>query len=126
MKKTFIYLMICSFINFFGCYYQEQIIPTDYRFDEAVSLEITTRDTAYNVSGNDYFLESDTLMMTDITRVDRNNYRTSYIKVPTESMRKVKITKLDASNTILLTAGVLLGIGIFVALDVWFSAVASR
>ena len=49
MKKIIIYLIIASFLNLVGCYYQQQMNPEEYNFDEKLDLQVTTKDTTYSL-----------------------------------------------------------------------------
>jgi len=64
MKKLIIWLTIFSVMNLIGCYYQEQMNPGDYKFDENEALKLTTKDSVYNLMSENYYFENDTLFTT--------------------------------------------------------------
>jgi len=45
MKKFIITVTVLSFMNLIGCYYQEQMVPSDFNFNDAEDVQITTEDT---------------------------------------------------------------------------------
>lgn len=82
MKKIIIGLTIFSFLNMIGCYYQEQMNPNDYIFDENNKVTITTKDTTYSVKGEDYYYQNDTLVFTVKTKLDQQSIFKTIENIP--------------------------------------------
>jgi len=110
MKKLIIYITILSVMNIIGCYYQEQMNPSDYTFDENSSIEITTIDTVYNFNGDDYHLENDTLFGKLSIKLDERKTLKTNVEIPVVDMVIVELERSDAIGSVLLTLGVLVGI----------------
>ena len=109
MKKIFIYLLILSVMNLVGCYYQEQIKPNDYKFDENSKVKITTKDTIYNLSGKDYYFENDTLFAAVSKKIDNQTTLKTNVEIPIENIEIVEVERNDALATVLTTLAVLVG-----------------
>ncbi len=107
MKKLIIYITILSVMNFIGCYYQEQMNPSDYTFDENSSIEITTIDTVYNFTGDDYHLGNDTLICRVSKNIDKKRTLIYNVEIPLEDMEEVEVKRTDVLLTILLSVGIL-------------------
>lgn len=112
MKKLFGTVMILSLLNLIGCYYQEQMNPSDYKFDENHSIQVNTRDTVYHFNGNNYLLKNDTLFAKAKNRIGRRTQLTNVI-IPIEEVETVEVDRIDAAKTTLLVIGV---VGIIVAI----------
>ena len=107
MKKTLIWILLLSFINLTGCYYTEQLVLSTYKFDEEENLTILTKDTTYSLKRNYYLLENDTLFCTVSSfNPERTIERLKDVKIPVEEMQTVEVERMDALNTILLSAGI--------------------
>ena len=107
MKKILIWILLLSFINLTGCYYTEQLVPSTYKFDEEENLTIITKDTTYSLKRNYYLLENDTLFCTlSSFNPERTVERLKDVKIPVEEMQIVEVERMDALNTILLSAGI--------------------
>ena len=109
MKKIIISLTIVSFLNLIGCYYQEQMNPGEYTFNENSTMKITTKDTVYNFKGNDYSLVNDTLIAKVSKKLDRTTSVISNIAIPVEDIEEVEIERTDALATTGLVIGITLG-----------------
>jgi len=118
MKRIVNYLTIFSMLNFVGCYYQQQMIPEEYNFDENFDLLVTTKDSSYSLSANDYYYNENTLFVTLSKFKYENGYWLRYkfiTKIPVKNIEKVEIEKTDATATIWIVAGiVLIVVGIIV------------
>ena len=110
MKKLIIVVTILSFMNLIGCYYQEQMNPKDYSFDESNDIKITTRDTVYNFKGNDYSLVSDTLIGIMPKILDERTTLKINIGIPVENIESVEVDRTDVLATVLITFGVVVGV----------------
>ena len=110
MKKLIIVVTILSFLNLIGCYYQEQMNPKDYSFDESNDIKITTRDTVYNFKGNHYSLVSDTLIGIMPKILDERTTLNINIGIPVEDMEEVEVDRSDALLTTLTTIGAVVGV----------------
>ena len=117
MRKLIIWLTIFSVMNLIGCHYQEQMNPSDYTFDENNTVKITTKDTVYTFSGNDYYLVNDTLIAEVTKKLDKNTslksnvyyVKTFYFEIPVEDIEEVEIERTDALATTFTVLGVTIG-----------------
>ena len=117
MKKLIIWLTLFSVMNLIGCHYQEQMNPGDYTFDENNTVKITTKDTVYTFSGNDYYLVNDTLIAEVTKKLDKNTslksnvyyVKTFYFEIPVEDIEEVEIERTDALATTFTVLGVTIG-----------------
>jgi hypothetical protein len=106
MKKLLIVVTILSFLNLVGCYYQEQMNPGDYKFDENSTMKITTKDTVYNFSGNDCSLVNDTLIAEVSKKLDRTTSLKFNIAIPVEDIEEVEIERTNILVTVLIGIGI--------------------
>ena len=114
-KKIIIYLTIASLLNLVGCYYQQQMNPSEYNFDENLDLQVTTKDTTYSLNANDYYYDKDTLFVTTSKFIYKNNYRVRVTdkviaKIPAEEIEMIQVEETDGVGTLLVIAGVLVTI----------------
>ena len=110
-KKIMIYLTIASLLNLVGCYYQQQMSPEEYTFDENLNLEVTTKDTTYSLNANDYYYDKDTLFVTTSKFIYKNNYRVRVTdkviaKIPGEEIEMIQVEESDSVGSILVITGV--------------------
>ena len=120
-KKIIIYLTIASLLNLVGCYYQQQMNPSEYSFDENLSLHITTKDTVFTLSPDDYYYDKDTLFVTTSKFIYKNNYRMQVRdkiidKIPTKDIEKLQIEKTDVAGTALVILGTIVFIIVFIGI----------
>ena len=120
-KKIIIYLTIFSMLNLVGCYYQQQMNPSEYSFDENLSLHITTKDTVFTLSPDDYYYDKDTLFVTTSKFIYKNNYRMQVRdkiidKIPTKDIVKLQIEKTDVAGTALVILGTIVFIIVFIGI----------
>jgi hypothetical protein len=107
MKKIIVYLTIFSLLNLAGCYYQEQMNPGDYNFDENSKLSITTRDSVYNFIGDDYCLKNDTVHGIQSLKIDKRTTYRMKVAIPVEEIATVEVERTDALATTLLFISIL-------------------
>ena len=110
-KKIITYLTIFSLLNLVGCYYQQQMNPSEYSFDENLSLHITTKDTVFTLSPDDYYYDKDTLFVTTSKFIYKNNYRVRVTdkviaKIPGEEIEMIQVEESDSVGSILVITGV--------------------
>ncbi|GIK59775.1 MAG: hypothetical protein HND39_03225 [Ignavibacteriota bacterium] len=110
MKKIIEITLIISMVNLLGCYYQEQMTPVAYDFDEHSDIQVSTSDTTYKLMGDDYHFANDTLFATLSTKIDRQTTLKTNIKIPEENIKSNEIERTDTGMTILLTTGILIGV----------------
>jgi len=110
MKKIIVYLIIFSLLNLAGCYYHEQMNPSNYKFDENSKLTITTRDSVYNFIGDDYHFKNDTVHGIQSLKIDKRTTYRLKVEIPVEEITTVEVERTDAIASILATLGVLVGI----------------
>jgi hypothetical protein len=106
LKKILVLLIILSFSNFVGCYYNEQMNPICYGFDEKINLTVTTTDTLYKLNENNYYLNKDTLFSTTgYSQIDRSTNHSQTLKIPVTQIEKVEVNRVDVLNTTLIVVG---------------------
>jgi len=105
MKKIKIYLTIFSLLNLVGCYYQQQMNPEEYNFDENLDLQVTTKDTVYNILGDDYFYANDTLFAKVTIQLDKRTSAKLKVNIPVETIETVEVEKTDVVATVFTTLG---------------------
>lgn len=110
MKKIIISLTLISFLNLVGCYYQEQMNPTEYKYDEKEELWLTTKDTTYVLGKNDYQYQNDTLFATLSKKLDRETTLKTNIEIPIEDVESVEVERTDVIATIGLTVVIILAV----------------
>ena len=110
MKKFIITITIISFVNLIGCYYQEQMNPGTYNFDEEDELHLTTKDTIYNVGGNDYYLGNDTLFATFSKKLDRETTLKTVVEIPIENIESMEVERSDTGLSIIVGLGAVVGL----------------
>ena len=110
MKKLIITITILSLLNMIGCYYQEQMTPSNYNFDENEELMITTKDAVYNLNSNEYYFENDTLFFTVKTKIDKQSTLKTIEKISVEEMESVEVEKTNTLLTILSGFGIVIGV----------------
>ena len=116
VKKFFVYFLIFSFLNLVGCYYQEQMNPSDYKFDENNKIEITTKDTSYIFNSKDYYLRNDTLIGQQ-SRLIKDRAKEFYdISIPVEDINSVEVEKQNSEGTLLIVLAIVVSIITVVAI----------
>jgi hypothetical protein len=109
MKKVIIVITILAFFNLSGCYYQEQMNPSKYKYDENEELWLTTKDTTYIFGGKDYHLENDTLFATVSKKMDKQTTLKTNVELPVENIERVEVERTDVLETTLLMISVVVG-----------------
>jgi len=123
VKKIIIYLTIFSMLNLVGCYYQQQMSPEEYNFNEKLDLQVTTKDTTYSLSAKDYCYNNDTLFATLSKLMYKDDYWIRYrtaTKIPVNEIEKLEIEKRDEAVTIGIVAGfvlIIVGIMVIIAME---------
>jgi len=108
MKKIIISLTILSFMNLIGCYYQKQMSPGDFNFNDAEDVQIITKDTTYNFSGKDYYFENDRLFAIVSKKIDKQTTLKYNIEIPVEDMKELNVKRTNIFLTTILVVGVLI------------------
>ena len=106
MKKLIITVTIISILNLLGCYYQEQMNPSEYNFNEKKELHLTTKDTTFSIGENDYYLEDDTLVATLSKKINKQTTLKTNVKIPIQNIETVEVERVDTFETILLTSSI--------------------
>ena len=91
-----------------SCYYQEQMNPSEYKYDEKEKLWLTTKDTTYVIGGKDYHYENDTLFGTFRKTLDRQSTIKTEFEIPIRDIDSVKVEKFDGLKTLLGVGGITL------------------
>lgn len=111
MKKVIIYLTIFSLLNLAGCYYQQQMSPNDYDFNENHSIKIIKNDSTIYVSNPyEYQLKEDTLFVITKQTLDNNIEQEMRIGLPLSDIQLIETERIDSGNTILLVSVITVGI----------------
>jgi len=105
MKKLIISITILSFMNLIGCYYQEQMNPGEYKYDEKEQLWLSTKDTTYVLGEKDYHLENDTLFVTFSKKLDRETTLKTVVEFPVKDIKSVEVQRTDSGKTFLTVLG---------------------
>ena len=111
-------MTVLSFMNLIGCYYQEQMNPSNYKFDESEALKIITHDSVYNINSDDYYLKNDTVFATIRTKLDRQSTLETSVAIPVKEINVVEVESTNTIMAILSVIGIVIGIvliGIFIA-----------
>ena len=116
MKKIIIHLTITSLLNLFGRYYQQQMTPGEYNFDENEDLQVTTKDTTIYLGGKDYYYDNDTLFATVTKNLDEQTKLKFNKSIPLDQIEMIEVEKTDALGTTLTVVGV--GVGTFVVVGI--------
>ena len=106
MKRVIIHLTIASLLNLVGCYYQQQMNPEEYNFDENLDLQVTTIDTTYAISSDDYYYLNDTLFAKVPVQLDKRTSAKQKINIPSETIKLIEVNRMDTFNTA-ITLGVI-------------------
>ena len=110
MKNLIIWLTIFSVMNLIGCHYQKQMNPGDYTFDENSTIKITTKDTVYTFSGDDYYMINDTLSGEVSKKLDKKTSLKFNVEIPVNDMENVEVERTDVLLTTLTVVGVFVGV----------------
>jgi hypothetical protein len=117
MKKIIVYLTIFSLLNLAGCYYQEQMNPGEYNFDENEDLVIITKDSVYKIYSEDYYLENDTVFAIKRIKLDKQSTLKTAVEIPVEEIEKVEVERTDAAATTVAVIGSIVGaIALFIVI----------
>jgi hypothetical protein len=110
MKKIIIYLTIASLLNLVGCYYQQQMNPSEYNFDEKLDLQVTTNDTTYSVLADNYYYANDTLHIKVLKPLNERTNVKVKVNIPKTEIEKLEVTQKDVTASNLTLIGVIIGI----------------
>lgn len=114
MRKLIISINIISLINLISCYYQKQMNPYNYSFDENNTMKVITKDSVYNFEGNDYYLEKDTLFGTAFNISGESTSPEVKVAIPIDNMKALDVERFDYGGTVLTVLGVAFGIFLIV------------
>jgi flagellar hook assembly protein FlgD len=79
--------------------------PSDYNFNDEEDMEVSTKDTTYNLMGNDYYFKNDTLFVTVTKKLDnRTNFKYK-LNIPAEEIKMLEVKKVDVLLDKELTTG---------------------
>jgi hypothetical protein len=84
--------------------------PGDYKFDEKSTIKITTKDSVYNFSGDDYYMVNDSLRYYHYKKLDEKTTLKSNVGIPVENIESVEVDRTDVLATVLITFGVVVGV----------------
>ena len=112
MNKIIITINIISFLNLIGCYYHEQMNPSDYSFTDKEDMEIITKDTTYNLGGEDYYLKNDTLFATVTNNLSEQVTLKIMRSIPIGQIEILRVEKEDALGTTFAVIGGFIGIAL--------------
>ena len=100
MKKIIIYLIIASLLNLVGCSFHKQMTPGEFDFEDNWDLQVTTKDTTYAISSNDYYYANDTLFVKVPVQLDKRTSAKQKINIPVESIENIEAQKMDVLGTV--------------------------
>ena len=98
-----------------SCYYQEQMNPSEYKYDEKEKLWLTTKDTTYVISGKDYNYENDTLFVTFSKKLDRETTLKTVVEISVGNIESLEVERSDTGLSILIGLGVVVGLFVLIA-----------
>lgn len=107
-------------MNLTGCYYQQQMNPEEYNFDENLDLQVTTKDTVYNLKASDYYYYNDSLFVRASQNLNKQTKFKYQVVIPAEDIQKLETKRADVGGTMIIIgviALVTLGIAFFVSLS---------
>jgi len=84
--------------------------PGTYNFDEEEKLQLTTKDTTYNIGEKEYYLENDTLFVTFSKKLDRETTLKTVTEIPVNEIESVGVKRSDSGLSVLVGLGVVVGI----------------
>ena len=105
-KKIIIYLTIFSFLNLVGCSFQKQMNPGEFDFEDNWDMQVTTKDTTYAISSDDYYYLNDTLFAKVPVQLDKHTSAKQKINIPSETIKLIEVNRMDTFNTA-ITLGVI-------------------
>ena len=112
IKKLIITVTLISFVNLIGCYYQEQMNPSDYSFNDKADMEIITKDTTYNLCGEDYYYKNDTLYVSLTNNTGEQIPLRTLKSIPIDQIEIISVEKEDAAGTTFAVIGGFIGIAL--------------
>ncbi|MEJ2196826.1 MAG: hypothetical protein P8X73_18480 [Ignavibacteriaceae bacterium] len=116
-KKIISAILIITLMNLLGCYYQEQMVPSDVKFKDKKDIQVTTKDTTYNLTGNDYYFENDTVFASVSKKLDKHRTLKFNIEIPVKEIDSVMVKRTDPLATTLTVLGVTIGaLGILIVI----------
>ena len=65
-------------------------------------MQVTTKDTTYNLGGKDYYFDNDTLIATVSKPLDERTNLKFSIGIPVETIEMIEVKKMDTLNTTIL------------------------
>jgi hypothetical protein len=104
-------------MNLVGCAYQEQMYPGDFKFDENLDMQVTTKDTIYKFAGDDYYCVNDTLIATVLKSVDNRTKLKYNINIPVETIEMIEVERMNILGTTLIILPVVLVIAFIFSLE---------
>jgi hypothetical protein len=120
MKKMMLDILIIAMINLVGCYYQEQMSPANYDFAEDSDIQVTTKDTVYNLKATDYYYYNDSLFVRASQNLNKQTKFKYQVVIPAEDIQKLETKRADVGGTMIIIgvlALVTLGIAFLVSLS---------
>jgi len=116
MKKIIIIGLNISLLILLGCYYQEQMSPSSYDFNDHSNIMILTKDTTYHLKGNDYQLNNDTLIVSLSEMIDANTKVKTKKGIPLKDIELIDVERTKVIATTLLVVGIaVIPIGLLIA-----------
>jgi hypothetical protein len=100
MKKIIICLTIFSMLNLVGCSFHKQMTHGEFNFEDNWDLQVTTKDTTYAISSNDYYYANDTLFVKVPVQLDKRTSAKQKINIPVESIEIIEAQKMDVLGTV--------------------------
>jgi hypothetical protein len=99
-KKIIIYLTIFSFLNLVGCSFHKQMNPGEFDFEDNWDMQVTTKDTTYAISSDDYYYANDTLFVKVPIQLDKKTSAKLKVSIPVETIETIEAQKMDVLGTV--------------------------
>ena len=112
-KRLAVYLIIVSLLNLSGCYYETEVYPFEYQFDQNDRIYVTTSDTTYKLSSNGYYYQNDSLFFKITKRMTASTKGIFEISIPASDIEKITVLKTDYGSSTLIVLGIFAAIVIY-------------
>lgn len=125
MKKMLSSILLVSVFNLLvGCYSYKAVTIQEYtrleKDDKPDDIRVMTKDyQVYNFSDSNFFIKNDTLCSRDQI-LSNDNRELTERKIALTDIADIEIKKFDWLNTILLSLGIYLCVGLIVGISIGF------
>jgi hypothetical protein len=109
-KKIIIYLIIASLLNLVGCSFHKQMTPGEFDLEDNWDLQVTTEDTTYAISSDDYYYANDTLFAKVPVQLDKRTSAKLKVSIPVETIETIEAQKMDILGTVAIFGAIAFGL----------------